>query len=323
MKTRGKSKKEKKEIRAKKALEELSEWKKKRTDLTEYLEYLSDIKKFSPNTIKAYRQDIDQFLIFFKEENYNLSRDQIRDFLSSLYLTTSNRSTVSRKIYAVRSFFQYLIRQGTTEKNPMDLISVPKSDKKLPEILTEEEMISFLDKLPGESIIEKRNKALFELFYASGLRLSELTDLKIGNINFKERMIRVFGKGNKERIVPFNKKTGLVLQEYLALSNIEYRTRGEYIFLNFRGKKISARGVEKIVKEVFKKINDSGKNVYPHLFRHSFATHLLQRGVDLRMIQELLGHSNLSTTEKYTTLNYSDLLKSYNKFHPRSGNDNT
>ena len=295
----------------------------KRTDLIDYLEYLSDIKKFSPNTIKAYRQDIDQFLIFFKGEYYNLSRDQIRDFLSSLYLRTSNRSTVSRKIYAIRSFFQYLIRRGSTEKNPMDLISVPKADKKLPEILTEEEMIRFLDNLPGESIIEKRNKALFELFYASGLRLSELTNLKIGNINFKERMIRVFGKGNKERIVPFNQKTATVLQEYLALSNTEYRARGEYIFLNFRGKKISARGVEKIVKEVFKKINDSGKNVYPHLFRHSFATHLLQRGVDLRMIQELLGHSNLSTTEKYTTLNYSDLLKSYNKFHPRSENDNT
>lgn len=295
---------------------------KRRRDLLDYLEYLSDIKKFSPNTIKAYRQDIDQFLTFFKEENYNLSRDQIRDFLSSLYLKTSNRSTVSRKIYAVRSFFQYLIRHGSTEKNPMDLVSIPKADKKLPEILTEDEMLKFLNDLPGESIIEIRNKALFELFYASGLRLSELTSLKMENVNLSERMLRVLGKGNKERIVPFNRKTAEILQDYLTISNKEYKNRGDYIFLNFRGKKISERGVEKIVKEVFKKLNDSGKNVYPHLFRHSFATHLLQRGVDLRMIQELLGHSNLSTTEKYTTLNYSDLLKSYNKFHPRSGNDN-
>ncbi|MEN8222163.1 MAG: site-specific tyrosine recombinase/integron integrase [Acidobacteriota bacterium] len=295
---------------------------KRRRDLLDYLEYLSDIKKFSPNTIKAYRQDIDQFLTFFKEENYNLSRDQIRDFLSSLYLKTSNRSTVSRKIYAVRSFFQYLIRHGSTEKNPMDLVSIPKADKKLPEILTEDEMLKFLNDLPGESIIEIRNKALFELFYASGLRLSELTSLKMENVNLSERMLRVLGKGNKERIVPFNRKTAEILQDYLTISNKEYKNRGDYIFLNFRGKKISERGVEKIVKEVFKKLNYSGKNVYPHLFRHSFATHLLQRGVDLRMIQELLGHSNLSTTEKYTTLNYSDLLKSYNKFHPRSGNDN-
>ncbi len=294
---------------------------KKRRDLIDYLEYLSDIKKFSPNTIKAYRQDIDQFMIFFNYEYHDLPRDKIRDFLSNLYLSTTNRSTVSRKIYAIRSFFQYLIRQGKSEKNPMDLISIPKADKKLPEILTEDEMIKFLDELPMGSLSEIRNKALIELFYASGLRLSELTNLKKENINFKERLLRVLGKGNKERIVPFNRKAGEVLKEYIALSNAEFKKSSEYIFLNYRGKKISERGVEKIVKEVFKRISDSGKNVYPHLFRHSFATHLLQRGVDLRMIQELLGHSNLSTTEKYTTLNYSDLLKSYNRFHPRSGND--
>ncbi|MEN8223535.1 MAG: site-specific tyrosine recombinase/integron integrase [Acidobacteriota bacterium] len=292
---------------------------KKREDLIVYLEFLSDIKKFSPNTIKAYRQDIDQFLIFFDYNLSDLSRDKIRDFLSSLYITSASRSTVSRKIYAIRSFFHYLIQQGKAEKNPMDLISVPKAERKLPEILTEDEMIRFLDQLPGESLSEIRNRALFELFYASGLRLSELTNLKRENINFGERVVRVLGKGNKERIVPFNRKAGDILRKYIALSDKKYNRASEYIFLNLYGKKISERGVEKIVKEVFKKISDSGKNVYPHLFRHSFATHLLQRGVDLRMIQELLGHSNLSTTEKYTTLNYSDLLKSYNKFHPRSG----
>ena len=294
---------------------------KKRADLIVYLEYLSDIKKFSPNTIKAYRQDIDQFLVFFDYSLSDLSRDKIRDFLSSLYITSNSRSTVSRKIYAIRSFFHYLIQQGKAEKNPMDLISIPKAEKKLPEILTEDEMIRFLDQLPGESLSEIRNKALFELFYASGLRLSELTNLRRENINFDERLVRVLGKGNKERIVPFNRKAGEILKEYILLSDKKYKKESEYIFLNLNGKKISDRGVEKIVKEVFKKIGDSGKNVYPHLFRHSFATHLLQRGVDLRMIQELLGHSNLSTTEKYTTLNYSDLLKSYNKFHPRSESD--
>lgn len=294
---------------------------KKRADLIAYLEYLSDIKKFSPNTIKAYRQDIDQFLVFFDYNLNDLSRDKIRDFLSSLYIISNSRSTVSRKIYAIRSFFHYLIQQGKAEKNPMDLISVPKAEKKLPEILTEDEMIRFLDQLPGESLSEIRNKALFELFYASGLRLSELTNLRRENINFDERLVRVLGKGNKERIVPFNRKAGEILKEYILLSDKKYKKESEYIFLNLNGKKISDRGVEKIVKEVFKKIGDSGKNVYPHLFRHSFATHLLQRGVDLRMIQELLGHSNLSTTEKYTTLNYSDLLRSYNKFHPRSESD--
>ncbi len=294
---------------------------KKNRYLTDYLDYLTDIKKFSLNTIKAYRQDIDQFIVFFNDIYKNLSRDNIRDYLSHLYLTTASRSTVSRKIYAIRSFFQYLIRQGLAEKNPMDLISVPKAERKLPEILTEDEMIKFLDALPGETLTEIRNKALFELFYASGLRLSELTNLKREDISFNERLIRVFGKGKKERIVPFNKKAKNILKEYISLSDKKYKRSNEFIFLNYTGKKISERGVEKIVKEVFKKISDSGKNIYPHLFRHSFATHLLQRGVDLRMIQELLGHSNLSTTEKYTTLNYSDLLKSYNKFHPRSEND--
>jgi len=294
---------------------------KKRRDLINYLEHLSDIKKYSPNTIKAYKQDIDQFVSFFNHKYYDLSRDKIRDFLSHLYLSTSNRSTISRKIYAVKSFFQYLIKLGISERNPMELISIPKSDKILPEILTEAEITKFLENLPENSIQEIRNKALFELFYASGLRLSELTNLTRENTNFAERLLRVLGKGKKERIIPFNRKAGCILQKYISLSDEKYPTKSNYIFLNLRGRKISDRGVEKIVKEVYKKITESKKNIYPHLFRHSFATHLLQRGVDLRMIQELLGHSNLSTTEKYTTLNYSDLLKSYNKFHPRSEND--
>jgi len=251
-----------------------------RKDLTAYLEYLSDIKKFSPNTVKAYRQDIEQFILFFNDETGNLTRDQIRDFLSSLYLATTNRSTVSRKIYAVRSYFQYLIRQGLTDRNPMDLVSVPKAEKKLPEILTEEEMMKFLDDLPGESFQDIRNRALLELFYASGLRLSELTNLKRDSINFRERLIRVLGKGNKERIIPFNRKSGKLLKEYLTLVDGKYSDPGAYVFLNLRGKKISDRGVEKIVKEIFGRISDSGRNVYPHLFRHSFATHLLQRGDD-------------------------------------------
>ena len=230
-------------------------------------------------------------------------------------------TTVLADVAITAIIYQYLIHQSKTEKNPMELISAPKGDRKLPEILTEDEMIRFLDKLPGDSILEVRNKAMFELFYASGLRLSELTNLKRENVNFNERLLRVLGKGKKERIVPFNQKAGNILKKYISLADEKYRKQTSYIFLNMKGNKISDRGVEKIIKNVFRKVNESGKNVYPHLFRHSFATHLLQRGVDLRMIQELLGHSNLSTTEKYTTLNYSDLLKSYNKFHPRSESD--
>ncbi len=289
-----------------------------RKDLILYLEYLSEIKKFSPNTIKAYKQDIDEFLRFFNYKHSGLSRDNIRDFLSSLHNKSTNKATISRKIYAIKSFFRYLIDAGKSDINPMELVSIPKTEKSLPEILTEDEMIAFLDKLPEKTLLEVRNKALFELLYASGLRLSELTNLKVENINFKERLLRVIGKGNKERIVPFNNKARNIMKKYMSLTEEKYKKRTDYIFLNFRGGKLSDRGVEKIVKTVFRIINGSGKNIYPHLFRHSFATHLLQKGVDLRMIQELLGHSNLSTTEKYTTLNYKDLLKTYNKFHPRS-----
>ncbi|MEN8153065.1 MAG: site-specific tyrosine recombinase/integron integrase [Acidobacteriota bacterium] len=290
---------------------------KRRKDLKEYLEFLSEIKNFSPNTIKAYRQDIEQFINWFEENGVPLSRDNIKDFLSDIYMNTRNKSTLSRKIYAVRSFFQFLLNNGRIDKNPFDVISVPKIEKKLPKILTENEMAGFLDKLPEGSILEIRNKAIFELLYASGLRVSELTNLKKENINFRERLIRVFGKGKKVRIVPFNETAGSIIKKYLIISEKKYKILPEYIFLNFRGEKISDRGIEKILKKTFKEICETNKNIYPHLFRHSFATHLLQRGVNLRVIQELLGHSNLSTTEKYTVLNYSDLLKSYNKFHPR------
>lgn len=294
---------------------------KRRKDLKDYLEFLSEIKNFSPNTIKAYRQDIEQFIKWFEENNLSLLRDNIKDFLSDIYMRTKNKSTLSRKIYAIRSFFQFLMNNGRIDKNPFDVISVPKIEKKLPKILTESEMISFLNKLPEKSILEVRNKAIFELLYASGLRVSELTNLKKENINFRERLIRVFGKGKKVRIVPFNETAGDILTKYLRISEKKYQNLPEYIFLNVRGSKISDRGIEKILKKTFKEVCETNKNIYPHLFRHSFATHLLQRGVNLRVIQELLGHSNLSTTEKYTVLNYSDLLKSYNRFHPRSGKE--
>lgn len=290
--------------------------------LKDYLEHLTEIKKFSSNTIRAYRQDIEQFLACFSERKVSFDKENIRDFLSEIYKKTENSSTLARKIYSIKSFFSYLVKTGKIEKNPMDLIFSPKTSKKLPEILTEDEMAGFLDSLPEENILNVRNKAIFELLYATGLRISELTSLKINDINFKERLVRVMGKGRKVRIVPFNENALIAVKKYIRLSSNEYSNRGEYVFLNYRGSKISVRGVEKTLKTLFLQVSESGKNVYPHLFRHSFATHLLQRGANLRIIQELLGHSNLSTTEKYTSLNYKDLLKSYKKFHPRSKKDN-
>lgn len=283
-----------------------------------YISYLQNIKKFSPNTIRAYRQDISQFVKYLDSRNLGFQKEGIRDFISETYLKTRSKTTVSRKIYAIRSFTSYLLKNGIIDKNPMDVINIPKVDKKIPEILTIDEMIAFLDRLPEKGFIQLRNKAMFELLYATGLRVSELTHLKFHDIDFEKGLLRVLGKGRKERIVPFNDKAGDFLDAYLREKKRKFRTGSDYIFVNLRGNRITERSIERILSETYRKLMKNDKKVYPHLFRHSFATHLLQRGANLRVIQELLGHANLSTTEKYTTLNFSDLLKVYRQFHPRS-----
>ena len=286
-------------------------------NLTDYLDYLQHIRKFSPHTVKAYKQDIQQFLDYFQEGKLSIDKENIRDFITVVFLKTKKKTTVARKIYAVKSFFIYLLQKGKITKNPLDAIGTPKVDKILPEILTEREMLEFLDLLPEDTFLHLRNKAVFEFLYATGLRISELTGLKLVDINFDEELVRVMGKGKKERIVPFHDHAKKILLKYLAEAHKQFKTSIEYIFLNARGKKISDRSVEIILQNTYRELMRSNKHVYPHLFRHSFATHLLQRGANLRIIQELLGHTNLSTTEKYTSLNYEDLLNVYKKFHPR------
>ena len=286
-------------------------------NLTDYLDYLQHIRKFSPHTVKAYKQDIQQFLDYFQEGKLSIDKENIRDFITVVFLKTKKKTTVARKIYAVKSFFIYLLQKGKIAKNPLDAIGTPKVDKILPEILTEREMLEFLDLLPEDTFLHLRNKAVFEFLYATGLRISELTGLKLVDINFDEELVRVMGKGKKERIVPFHDHAKKILLKYLAEAHKQFKTSIEYIFLNARGKKITDRSVEIILQNTYRELMRSNKHVYPHLFRHSFATHLLQRGANLRIIQELLGHTNLSTTEKYTSLNYEDLLNVYKKFHPR------
>jgi integrase/recombinase XerC len=286
-------------------------------NLIDYLEYLQHIKKFSPHTVRAYKQDIQQFLDYFQEGKLSVNKENIRDFITVVFLKTKKKTTIARKIYAIKSFYIYLLQKGKIAKNPFDAIGTPKVDKVLPEILTEREMSEFLDRLPEDTFLHLRNKAIFEFLYATGLRISELTGLKLVDINFDEELVRVLGKGKKERIVPFHDHAKEILLKYLAEARRQFKTSIEYIFLNARGKKISDRSVEIILQNTYCELMRSNKHVYPHLFRHSFATHLLQRGANLRIIQELLGHSNLSTTEKYTSLNYEDLLNVYKKFHPR------
>lgn len=285
--------------------------------LVNYISYLKDIKKFSANTIKAYQQDIAQFFKHMEKEKLLIDREDIRDYISKIFIQSRNKSTVARKIYALKSFYSFVLKNGGIEKNPFDGINTPKIDRKIPEILTISEMNKFLDRLPKNNFIELRNKAIFELLYATGMRISELTNLKLTDIDFENRLLRVMGKGKKERIVPFNETARDALLRFNRESKLKFKITKEYVFVNNRGNKITDRSVERILQESFKQVMDSDKHVYPHLFRHSFATHLLQKGANLRVIQELLGHSNLATTEKYTTLNFSDLLKVYRQYHPR------
>jgi integrase/recombinase XerC len=286
-------------------------------NLEEYLEFLKYIKKYSPHTVDAYQRDIRQFIEYFENNGQNISKHTIRDFITDIYLRTGKKTTVARKIYAVKSFYTFLLQKGKIPKNPFDAIGTPKIDKVLPEILTEKEMLEFLDRLPTGNFIHLRNKAVFEFLYATGLRISELTSLRQQDINFKEGLIRVLGKGKKERIVPFNNHAGIILKRYLDVALKKFKSQNEFVFLNARGKRITPRAIEMILQDVYFELVGGDKRVYPHLFRHSFATHLLQRGANLRVIQELLGHSSLGTTEKYTNLNYEDLLRTYKLFHPR------
>lgn len=287
-------------------------------NLEEYLNYLRDIVFFSSNTIRAYGQDIEQFFTYIKQEKLKVNKDGIREYMADIFNKTKNKATVSRKIYAIRSFYGFLLSKGKVDKNPFDGIRTPKVDKKLPQILTEKEMTDFLDNIPTKDILNLRNRALFEMLYATGLRVSEIANLKIMDIDKRERLIRIIGKGKKERIVPFNKTALDYLEQYQEAVYKKFGSKTEFVFLNYKGNKITERSIERILEKLFLEVTNSNKKVFPHLFRHSFASHLLQRGANLRVIQELLGHSNLTTTERYTSLNYSDLLRTYNKFHPRS-----
>lgn len=286
-------------------------------DLKKYIAYLRDIKKYSPHTVKAYAIDIRQFQAFFAEDRLELTKGNIRSFIAHVFTQSRNKSTVARKIYAIRSFYGYQVKTGALAHNPLEGISSPKQERKIPRILTEGEMQAFLDALPEENFLQLRNKAMFEFLYATGLRISELTGLRSGDIRFPERLVRVLGKGRKERIVPFHEQAAEVMGRYLQRLRREFPAAQDLVFVNSRGGSLTPRSVERILQAVYHGLVRSQQHVHPHLLRHSFATHLLQRGANLRVIQELLGHSSLATTEKYTNLNLSDLLQTYKKFHPR------
>lgn len=294
----------------------------KNTDnlVNSFLDHLRFEAMLSNNTISSYKRDLEKFKVFLDKNNVKsfleISHEQILMFLESLHKNLKE-SSISRILSSLRTLYKFLVREGAIKNNPFSQIKNPKKPKELLEILDEREVKNFLDSIPCSKKLELRDKAMFELLYSSGLRVSELTNLKLRNIDFDENLIRFVGKGNKERITPIGKVSMYFLKKYLETTRykIEGESKNDYVFLNKYGNKISRQGFWKILKKYAKKIN-LNKNLHPHIFRHSFATHMLKRGADLRTVQELLGHSDISTTEIYTNLDKEHIKNTYFKYHP-------
>jgi len=291
-------------------------------DLDEFLDQLRHERNASVHTVAGYRRDLGQFIGYLDVRRVSLRHAdnlQIRGFMADLHERRLKKSSLARKLAAVRSFYRYALKRGWTAENPASLVATPKQEQLVPSFLTEEEMAGFLDMPPSAKPLDLRDKAVLELLYATGIRVSELVGINLEDIHLTDRLVRVRGKGKKERIVPFGAIARERLKGYLtARAALMGERPGDYaLFLNYQGRRITTRSVERIVDKYIRQTAVRRK-ISPHSLRHSFASHLLSRGADLRVIQELLGHESLATTQKYTHLDLGHLMGVYRKSHPRS-----
>src|SRR5258707_9752429 len=339
--------------------------------IEKYLQYLQSVRNSSPHTILNYGHDLEQFMAYLSPPGEQppalpkITHLIIREFVGHLHEQGLEKSSIARKLAALRSFFKYCVRERMIKENPARLVPTPKLPKRIPSVLSAEEMNGFLNDLAGtgpaaaggrlpakkseggaaqgkkaardEGLLLRRDRALLELLYASGLRVSELTGLNLEDMERKEQMLRVRGKGNKERIVPYGSKAQEALDKYWPLREQllqqAHSKRGsrasrsasagratphtEAVFLNYTGRRLTQRSVGRIVKKYVRLVNINW-DLHPHSLRHAFATHLLADGADLRAIQELLGHQSLSTTQKYTHASIRQLMEIYDKAHPHA-----
>ena len=311
----------------------------------QFLNYLRSVRNSSPHTIRNYESDLEQFVSFLTPPGtatpppQDVTHVMIREFISHLHDLRLEKSSIARKLAAIRSFFKFACREGILARNPARTVTTPKLPKRIPSVVSAEDLNAFLDsvaegpasgakphdrKTAGDDsrLMIKRDRAILELLYASGLRVSELTGLNLVDIDRKELMLRVRGKGNKERIVPYGGKAQHALEAYERLREELLQKAGrrghrEAVFLNQFGTRLTTRSVARIVKK-YARLANVNLDLHPHSLRHAFATHLLADGADLRAIQELLGHSSLSTTQRYTHASIRHLLEVYDKAHPRA-----
>ena len=311
--------------------------------LEEFLEHLRLNENASVHTVRAYDSDLSQFLVFLSAKvgrrraeltSTDFDHHNIRAFLGDLHKRGNSRSSAARKLAAIRTFGRYLRREGVLDGDPAALVGTPKREVRLPAHLAEAEMSRLLEMPDVSQPLGRRDRAILELFYASGLRLSELVGVDLEDVNLNGRMVRVLGKGGKQRIVPFNKSAESAIRAWLTdLQRWESsparesrnargqarapRRRGQPLFVNYQGGRLSPRSVDRLVRKYVSACS-TRFGISPHALRHSFATHLLERGADLRAIQELLGHARLSTTQRYTHVNARHILDIYKKTHPRA-----
>ena len=332
--------------------------------IKKYLEYLRSVRNSSPHTVLNYGKDLEQFAAYLSPpevptpEVAGVTHQMIREFVGHLHSQKLAKSSIARKLASLRSFFKFSVREGWLKENPARLVPTPKLPKRIPSVLSAEEMNGFLNQLAleplpskrpasaakppsegpalphgrrfpeEETLLLRRDRALLELLYAAGLRVSELTGLNLADMDRREKILRVRGKGNKERIVPYGGKAQEALEAYwpvreqlLLHANTAGRRRGpahnEAVFLNYAGRRLTQRSVGRIVKKYVRLANINW-DLHPHSLRHAFATHLLADGADLRAIQELLGHQSLSTTQKYTHASIRQLMDIYDKSHPHA-----
>jgi integrase/recombinase XerD len=291
--------------------------------LKEYLSVLALEKNLAQNTIDAYKNDLSSFLNFAEELNINdpseISHKNISAFFKLLFELGIGRNSASRYYSSLNGFFKFLLECEYIRINPMEKVPTPKLEKKLPLVLSIDEVEMILSKPDVNETLGLRNKALLELFYACGTRVSELINIRLSDLFFEQEMIRVIGKGSKERFIPIGSSAIRWISEYLLKSRplLEQKIKSENIlFLNPRGTKLSRMGVWKIVIRYVKEANIE-KQIHPHTFRHSFATHLLEGGADLRAVQEMLGHADISTTQIYTHIDREYIKEIHRRYHPR------
>ncbi|WP_026689396.1 site-specific tyrosine recombinase XerD [Alteribacter aurantiacus] len=292
--------------------------------LKEYLHYLLVEKGLSSNTLEAYKRDITNYIQYLKnveqiQDVEKVHRTNIVSFLFYLKEKGKAATTVSRQLSSLRSFHQFMLREGLSTHDPSTLIDLPKAEKRLPKVLNMGEVEALLDSPDSTSPLGLRNKAMLEMLYATGLRVTELCSMTLSDLHLQMGFVRCIGKGNKERIIPLGKTASNVLEMYLRKSRPKLlkTQRHDVLFINHHGRQMSRQGFWKVLKSLAKDAKIE-KELTPHTLRHSFATHLLENGADLRAVQEMLGHADISTTQIYTHVSKTRLRDVYANYHPRA-----